>query len=106
MLHSQPDAGFRRLGFRCCHARGLASSRSRNPTNSGEVEHLHDLPILLGDVRQELSLRHVLADYPARLGQAPDWDQVPAVRKEAGLRREPANQCRRSSVACNELDGA
>jgi hypothetical protein len=29
----------------------------RNPTNSGEAEHLHDLPILLGDVRQELSLR-------------------------------------------------
>jgi hypothetical protein len=78
----------------------------RNPTNSGEVEHLHDLPILLGDVRQELSLRLVLADYPARLAQAPDRGQVPTMRKDAGPRREPANQGRRSSVACNELDGA
>jgi hypothetical protein len=35
---------------------------------------LHDLPTLLGDVRQELSLRPVLADYQARLAQAPEWD--------------------------------
>jgi hypothetical protein len=27
----RPDAGFRRLGFRCCHARGLASARSPQP---------------------------------------------------------------------------
>ena len=53
----------------------------RNPTYSGEAEHLHDLPILLGDVRQELSLHPVLADSPARLARAPDRDRMLAVRK-------------------------
>jgi hypothetical protein len=30
---------------------------------------VHDPPSLLGDVRQELSLRPFLADYPARLAE-------------------------------------
>jgi len=30
---------------------------------------LHDHPYLLGDVRQALSLRPILADYPARLAE-------------------------------------
>ena len=66
--------------------------RFRDPTHSGEVEYLHDLPTLLGDVRQELSLRHVLADYPARFAQAPDRDQMPAVRKEAGPDESPVTK--------------
>ena len=74
-------------------------------SHSGEVEYLHDLPTLLGDVRQELILRPVLADYPACLARAPDRDRLPAVRKEAGPRREPGDPGRRSSLGCNEFDG-
>jgi len=45
--------------------------RFRDPTHSEKVEHLHDRPTLLGDVRQKLSPRPVLADYLARIDQAP-----------------------------------
>jgi len=36
---------------------------------------VHDPPILLGDVRQALSLRPALADFPARLAEQLEADE-------------------------------
>jgi hypothetical protein len=36
---------------------------------------VHDLPILLGDVRQALSLRPALADHPRRLAEYLEADE-------------------------------
>ena len=41
---------------------------------------VHDPPSLLGDVRQALSLRPILADFPARLAQHLEADER-AVRR-------------------------